>query len=93
MGRIVTIKVYFPLVAMVNLVTCIPLIRLFRSLCTNITLNQFINPTMNSSSETKNSEYAKLSEFGNTEVKFEVQVLITLFLRQAPVLFSMNRQT
>lgn len=55
--------------------------------------SEFIKPTMNSSSETKNSKYAKLSEFGNAEVKVEVQLLITLFLRQAPVLFSMNRQT
>lgn len=58
------------LVAMVNLVICVPVIRLSRSHCMSVTGgncdSEFIKPIFNPCSKTKNSEYRR-TEFGNPE--------------------------
>lgn len=65
------IKVFFPLVAIVNHIICV--IRLFRSPCTGVTLSninsEYIKPALNTSSESKKSEL-DISEFGNPEFMF-----------------------
>lgn len=55
-------RLFFPL-AMANHVICVPLMRLFRAQCTSVTDSEFIKPTLNTSSETENSELAKLWHF------------------------------
>lgn len=81
MERNGTIEVFFSLASMVNHFVCIPLIRLFRSLYTSLTWGNFnselIKPTLNTRSETKNSEFNVL-EFGNTEFIFELRVFLKL---------------